>query len=347
MQVDGVYHDGKTSKSSPVDLTFDADGTLNLSGQLFNLEYSFPSLKFSPRVGNTARNIFLPDGGQCETFANDQIDRLLIRHRKGLFSLILHALESHLGYVLAAILITILFGWGFFSYGIPVISKSVAFALPVESDTVLSNHSLDVLDRLIFSESKLEPGVQERLSGRFRSMAGKIDDPHHYRLVFRDSEPVGANAFALPSGLVVMTDQMVKLAENDEQLVAILAHEMGHVKHRHGLRTVLQNSSLVLMISWMIGDVSSLSALSAALPAQLMEAKYSRVFESEADRFARRYLMDNQIPLHHFSDILTRLEAESPSEGSSTTFLSSHPATDKRIKSFSQNQSPNEEVTNP
>ena len=347
MEIDGVYYDGRTSKSLNVHLTFDAEGMLRLSGHLPNLEYSFQSLKFSPRVGNTARSIFLPDGGKCETFANDDIDNLLIRHRRGLFSLILHALESHLSYVLAAIMITVLFGWGFFTYGIPVIAKSVAFALPVESDALLSNYSLEVLDRLIFSESKLTPEVQERLSTRFRAMASQIDDPHSYRLIFRDSEAVGANAFALPSGIVVMTDQLVKLAANDEELIAILAHEMGHVKHRHGLRTVLQSSSVLLMISWMIGDVSSLSALSAALPAQLIEAKYSRVFESEADRFARGYLMENKIPLQHFSDILTRLEAESPTGGSSTTFLSSHPATDDRIKLFSRNQLPDEKVSNP
>lgn len=347
MQIHGIYYDGKTSKSIGVVITFDPSGNLSFSGQFLESQYSFQSLKFSPRIGNTARNIFLPDGGKIETFDNDEIDRLLIRHRSVFFYRLLHTLESRIGYVLAAIIITLIFGWGFFNYGIPVIAKRVAHALPIESDLMLSEHSLDVLDRLVFSKSNLTPEEKEDLEKKFRSMVNKMDDPHHYQLVFRDGEQVGANAFALPSGTIVMTDQLVKLAQNDQELIAILAHEIGHVKHRHGLRTVFQNSSLLVMVSWMIGDVSSLSALSAALPAQLLQAKYSRVFELEADQFARVYLKANNIPLHRFSDILTRLEAEYPSEDDSITFLSSHPATKDRIQSFSQDSSVDEGINKP
>jgi Zn-dependent protease with chaperone function len=347
MRIDGVYYDGKVSQPTKVELNFDVEGNLNLSAREFDLKYPFKTLKFSPRIGNTQRDIFLPDGGKCETFANDEIDSLLIQNRVGFFSRLIHSLESHLVYVVASLILTVGFGWGFVSYGIPVIAKKVAFALPFETDAALGKRSLELLDQLVFSKSELPPDVRENLSGQFRNMLNQFEDPHRIHLLFRNSKSLGANAIALPSGIVVITDQLVKLAGHDEELVAILAHELGHVKYRHGLRTVLQSSAVILVISWLTGDISSLSTLSAALPTQIIEAKYSRQFEWEADRFAREYLIANQIPLRRFSDILHRLEAEAPSGKGSVTFLSSHPETGDRIRLFDPDRPLNQELANP
>lgn len=334
IRIDATYYDGKVSKPTRVQLNFDRDGDLKLCTDEVERRYSFGTLKFSSRIGNTQRDIFLPDGGKCETFANDEIDRLLIERRIGWLSRVVHALESHLVYVLAAVLMTVAFGFGFVNYGIPAIAKRVAFALPVEADTALGNQALDVLDRMVFTESRLAPAVRERLTARFHRMLGGFENRERIRLLYRNSDSLGANAIALPSGLVVITDQLVKLAGNDEEIIAILAHELGHVKHRHGLRTVLQSSAVILLISWLTGDISSLSALSAALSAQIIEAKYSRHFEREADRFAHDYLIANQIPLNRFSDILSRIDAQSPSGSASPSFLASHPVTEERIKLF-------------
>ena len=54
-------------------------------------------------------------------------------------------------------------------------------------------------------------------------------------LLFRDGGKFGANAFALPSGKIIVTDQLASLL-NDEQIVGVLAHELGHVVYRHGMR---------------------------------------------------------------------------------------------------------------
>jgi Zn-dependent protease with chaperone function len=46
----------------------------------------------------------------------------------------------------------------------------------------------------------------------------------------------------------VVTDGLVELARNNDEIAAVLAHEVGHVKLRHGLRHVLQNSVTVLIM---------------------------------------------------------------------------------------------------
>ena len=86
---------------------------------------------------------------------------------------------------------------------------------------------------------------------------------------------MGANAFALPNGTIVVTDDLVKLAEHDDELVAVLAHEIGHVVSRHALRRVLQDSGVMLLVAGITGDIVSISSLAAALPTLLIEAKYS------------------------------------------------------------------------
>jgi Zn-dependent protease with chaperone function len=335
-RIEGVYYDGKISRANPVELVFDARGNLKVSAPEISLEYTFDKLSFSPRIGNTRRDIYLPDGGKCEIYANETIDALLRKHRVGNVNRLIHSLENHLGYVLVSVALTLGFVWGFGNYGIPMIAKEVALALPPETDVMLGKHTLEVLDRWIFSESQVPEEQRIQLQRRFLEMRNAKGDRQDTRLLFRNSKAFGANALALPSGIVVITDDLIEMAEHENELVAILAHELGHVKHRHGLRTVLQGSALVLVISWLTGDISSLSALSAALPVKIIEAKYSRQFESEADEFARDYMIANRIPLHRFSDILSRLGKLSPSSEDSLTFLSSHPPTEERIKLFAE-----------
>lgn len=326
------YFDGTTSAQFEISLEIGSQDDITLRGEnIDERTYAFNDLEFSPRIGHTPRSIYLPDGAKCETLANDEIDAILHRHQRGLAHRIVHHLESRLPYVLIATLLSAVFVWGFSNFGVPFIAKQVAFAIPESADETLGQYTMDILDKIFFAETELDQAVQNRLRNRFKILTSKIDDNHNYRLLFRNSEAVGANAFALPSGIIVVTDGMVGLAKNDEQLVSVFAHEIGHVKYRHGLRTVLQGSAIVLIVTWVTGDLSSTSALSAALPVKLIEAKYSRTFETEADEFAREFLTDLKIPLYHFAEILKAL-AEQNSPDDEFTFLSSHPTMKQRIE---------------
>ena len=69
-----------------------------------------------------------------------------------------------------------------------------------------------------------------------------------------------------------------------------MAHEVGHVIHRHGLRTLIQKSSLAVLLVLVTGDVSTSSSIITALPAILIEAGYSQTMEREADTYALEYL---------------------------------------------------------
>lgn len=130
-----------------------------------------------------------------------------------------------------------------------------------------------------------------------------------------------------------MTDELVQLAAHEDEVVAVLAHELGHIQGRHALRSVLQNSATVVLIAVATGDLTSLGALSATLPTFLLQMKYSRAFELEADDYASAVLPRLGIAPEHLVAILGRLENQT-SGGDSVVldYVSTHPATQERIR---------------
>lgn len=328
------YYDGRTSGTTAVRLSFWRDGSVSLSGAAENATYKLEDLEISTRIGNTPRLIGLPDGGKCEVSDNDAIDRIL-RDQAANHGGWLHTLENHYLFVLAAILVTIAASTMTFKYGLPWLAERSAHALPQSVDRSLGKGTLDILDHTLFSPTALEPAVQARLETRFAQMITTLPGDRDYQLLFRAGETIGANALALPSGIIVMTDELVAASENDDELVAILAHEIGHLEHRHSIRMAMQSTAVALIIAAISGDVVSSSSLLVAMPTVLIHSSYSREFETEADDYAWHYLVDHGIPTESFSSILTRINGDSGGSDVSN-YLSSHPGTRERVQRFRQ-----------
>src|SRR5262249_14352222 len=104
-----------------------------------------------------------------------------------------------------------------------------------------------------------------------------------------------------------------------------------HVAARHGIRNLLQSSFVALVLTWYVGDVSTLAAMA---PTAMLQAKYSRDFEREADDYAAAALRQNLIPPGRLADVLERLEASRSGrarEAAAMSYLSTHPATAERL----------------
>lgn len=188
----------------------------------------------------------------------------------------------------------------------------------------------------MFKPSELDAAVRSRLIEHFRPVVADHPDLH-LSIRFRKGGRIGPNAFALPGGTVVFTDEIVTLAEHDDELLAVLAHEVGHVANRHGMRRVVQDSLLAFALMAVTGDVSGTSELFYGLPVMLTELAYSREFEKEADRHALAYLRSHEIPTVHFARILRRMEKKEGGKGSKGGwwgYLSTHPMTEERLEEF-------------
>jgi predicted Zn-dependent protease len=276
----------------------------------------------------------------CEVSDTDFLTAVERQQGKGRVSAFLHRWERSLPLVAGALLLTAAVVVLFMRFGVPALARHAAYALPVSAEASLGRESLATLDRFLFKPSKITAERRHELTAIFRRMTASFPDGSGYRLEFRAGDAVGANALALPSGIVVITDGLVELAHNDEELVAVLAHELGHVRGRHLLRHLLQNSLAGLLMATITGDVLSVTSLSAALPTALIDAKFSRDFEREADDAAIACLKKEGIPLSRYIDILVRLQAQLDKkktgdvagEGAVRNYLSTHPATNERIR---------------
>ncbi len=233
-------------------------------------------------------------------------------------------------------------------WGIPAVTKWVAFKVPEPMLMQLGRGTLRVLDRTMFEPSALTELRQHELRSRFERIAVLADIKSRHTILFQKIKGVGAYALAIPDGTIVVTDELVRLAKNDEEIIAILAHELGHINGRHSLRMLIRSSTMAFIVAWYIGDVSNIAA---ALPALLMQTRYLRYHELEADSFGTAMLKASGIAPRHLSDMLAKLEAvhgaqqsnkeKSQSEqqnvhGPVSSYYSLHPLTDERIRALEQ-----------
>lgn len=145
-------------------------------------------------------------------------------------------------------------------------------------------------------------------------------------MVFRKSR-IGPNAFALPSGDIVLTDEMVALLGDDGAVMATLAHELGHLHGRHLTRRLVQGSIVAAAGMVLYGDASSLVA---GLPALALDLRHSRDAEREADDYAVALLERNGLPLAHLERVFAALHGLEK-EARVPAYLSSHPDTAERL----------------
>lgn len=322
-----LYEPGRAS-AHDVTVRFYADGTVERAAP-FDHVTRVAKLEISDRVGNAARRIVFDDGATCETVDNDALDRALARAGRGGGGARLHRLESRWRWALLALAVTVISVYLLVDRGIPAAARLAAAGLPAAVHADLGRRTMGLLDRSVFERTGLPAATRSRLRRRLRATAGAAGLGLDFELEFRAAPRLGANALAVPGGTIVVTDALVGLAQSDEEVLAVLAHELGHLRHRHGVRTVLQNSGIAVLVIAATGDVSWLAT---TLPSALVSARYSRAFEREADRFAVRYLRRAGIAPAHLGRMLGRLRAR---YGDGGGFLSSHPATRERIEALS------------
>jgi Zn-dependent protease with chaperone function len=325
------YYDGRTSARRDVEVWIRPTGQVLVLGLGEPREWPLSGVRVSDRIAQTPRTIAFPDGSLCELADNDAVDAALAALGGRGFLARVGAWERAWPFALGALIAVGLLVWAGLVWGAPWLARHAADRLPASVDRALGQGGLEGLDRAFFGPSALPEPRQDEIRAHFSRMTAGIEDGHDYRLELRAGGVLGANAFALPSGIVVMTDELVELAGEENEIVAVLAHEVGHVRGRHSLRLLLQDSVAALLLVAILGDVSSASLLVASVPTVLVEAKHSRAIEAEADDFAYAWLEEHGIPTHHFGDLLLRLEEEHGGAGG-FSYLSSHPPTQERAR---------------
>jgi Zn-dependent protease with chaperone function len=326
------YFDGLSSRPWRVGLRLRGDAA-EFDGEA-SRSCPLHQLRLSERSRHAVRRVTFPDGAYLEIDDNAAFERLLgaSGQRDGW---VVRLQQSWRGALLAggACVLALLAGY---QYLLPLAAGAAAAALPPAVERRLGDGVLAVLDARMFAPSQLPAARQRALRASFAALAPPLPGVPPWRLQFRASR-IGPNAFALPSGDIVLTDQMVALLDDEAALMGVLAHELGHLHERHLMRRVIQGAAITATTSLLLGDVSSVLA---ALPALALDAKYSRDAEREADDYAAAMLRRNGIGLEHLAAVFAKLEqaqaaADAPAHAAAAPpgadYLSSHPSSAERI----------------
>ncbi len=156
------------------------------------------------------------------------------------------------------------------------------------------------------------------------------------------------NAFALPGGQVLVTSGLLEVLEDDpEAFVAVVAHELGHVRARDGMQALYRNIGLSFLLEAITGG-TGVAQQAILLGGQLSQLKHSRVQEARADETAHEIMETLQLnpeALARAFEAMLSLDGEGQEAAEEAVnkdgslfsleiphWLSSHPDTDVRIK---------------
>ncbi|MEN3367628.1 MAG: hypothetical protein V7606_4902 [Burkholderiales bacterium] len=321
MHIPAYYFDGKTSRKLRVTLSVEA-GMAIVTGDA-RRECPITDLRVSERTRNTARKVTFPDGAYLEVLDTTAFNALLSStgHRD---SFVVRMQQSWRGTLVAVLVTAAVLAVGYL-FGLPAASEAVAKSLPENVERTIGRETLSFLDKRMLSPSRLPVQQQQAIVARFAALTRPQEGTPKHEIIFRKSD-VGPNAFALPSGQIVLTDEIVLLIDNEDALMGILAHELGHLHERHIMRRIIQSSAIGAVATVLFGDVS---AVLANIPTVMLDLKYSRDAEREADDYAIAMLKANGIDLTNLTLLFTKLEK---SAGDSAPYLSSHPPASERIE---------------
>jgi len=300
--IQGKFQDGLTSRSEPAKLLVNAQGAKLVAADV-SLELVPESLSVSDRIGDTPRRIEWGSEAVFVTNENEAADRLQQLLPGGTLGRVAFRLESNLALAIGALLFVGLLFLAFMTWGVPSGARYLAAKIPDSLARRAGDEVLQTLDKLYLEPSKLAPDRAVEL----RSYLTAYDSfPPRIEFRFAGKE-LGPNAFALPGGYVVITDELIALAESDEEILAVYLHEVGHARNYHAETGVLANSAWLVVLTLVTGDISGMTETIFAVPVFLGQLAFSRELEREADDYSISKLKEHALDPTRLAAILERM----------------------------------------
>lgn len=151
------------------------------------------------------------------------------------------------------------------------------------------------------------------------------------------------NAFALPGGQIFITRGLLDKLQTEAQLAGVLGHEMGHVIERHTAEQMAKNQlgqALVMAVGTASTDYSQSSYMIAGFVNQMIQLRYGRKDESEADLWGIQLMSEAGFDPKAMIEVMKVLKAASGS-GETLEFFQTHPNPDLRIQQIQEHLSKN------
>jgi predicted Zn-dependent protease len=137
------------------------------------------------------------------------------------------------------------------------------------------------------------------------------------------------NAIAIPGDRILIYQGLLAEMESENELMMVLAHELGHFAHRDHLRQLGRGLLLQWLIAGVVGDAGSLQAIALSGATALDNSRFSQSQEYSADEFGLTLLQQTYGQVAGATDFFARLSQE---PGSNIDFLATHPGSDQRVQ---------------
>jgi Zn-dependent protease with chaperone function len=335
-----LWFDGRSPRAHEIELRIDADELwLRTADGQTERRYPLRAVRWPERRSHGQRQTDLPDGSLIQHADAGEWDAWWREQGLG-EGLVVGWMQSWRA-TLVAMAGTVVFLAAAWVWGVPWLSTTLAHMVPQTLEERIGQASLQQLEALFLKPSELPRQQQDDLRQRFEAVVNAnypAGEAPVWKLSFHKSDILGANAFALPGGAIVMTDELVEMLEDEpDAIVGVLAHELGHVLHRDGVDMLVRSSLVSALIGVVLGDASTFLA---TVPATLATQSYSRDAERRADAYAAQALHQAGLSpsvMALFFERILEAEGGDPTDGESQTLpisIASHPDHAERIRFF-------------
>lgn len=297
------------------------------------VKYKHEELTISAKLGSIPREIILPNKTLIVMNSDPLLDQWLSAGKED----VSHWENSPKAVIVSVIAVPVTL---YFIFAILIPQMTVVFA-PYVPDVFVelsSRHTMAAMDETVLNPSEADLGKTAVLEKQWYSLLTNMDLDHEkYNILFRDTDMIGPNAFALPNGTIVFTDQLLELVDYDEEiLTAIFMHEIGHVENHHSMRLISQTLATTIAITYIFGDVSGFFDFFASVSNTIATNQFTQKLEWEADEFALQQLKITGADPVSFARGMKKFSEYAERGNSLFTkdiekIVSSHPLTNERI----------------
>ncbi|WP_203292168.1 M48 family metallopeptidase [Maricaulis parjimensis] len=195
---------------------------------------------------------------------------------------------------------------GFMVYGLPLLSTPLAHAVPLDVEARLGARSNQFV-AWFTDECETPEAAQAALDSLGDRLETVSQSPFELKLRIVDAP--FPNAFALPGGWIVVTDDLIDMMESPDELAGVLAHEAAHVAQRHVMAAQLREMGAGVLLEFLIGGGTGAGQEIARTGATLESLRHSRAAEAEADDYALAYLEAADMNPEALADFFDRMQS--------------------------------------
>jgi predicted Zn-dependent protease len=227
-----------------------------------------------------------------------------------------------------------------YAYNLPDMGDSTIHSISRSQEQDLGAQIMrNIRQSSLYNTDPIVAGYVQSLGVRITAANEHSDTPFDF-FVINDPR---VNAFALPGGYIGINAGLILVAENEDEVAGVMAHEIAHVTQRHIARMIERSQSLswpllAALLGSMILASASPAAGGSAMAATLAGANqdminFTRSNEEEADRIGMDMLAKADFDPNGMSSFFARM-AEANKYNDSfyvPDFLRTHPVNSDRI----------------